>query len=175
MTSPEAPSTPQYTIRQLDQPGDLAWVLLTHKIFSDSFEDSRTYERLVAHAIEGYASVEEREREGAWIAELNGRRVGCIFCMPGEEGEAALLRLLIVTPDAQRLGIGRALVDTGVDFAQTRKATHVEVWSAREFTAAAGFLQSAGFSLLSQEIDPRFERDVVGQRWARPLEAFSTR
>ncbi len=175
MTSPEAPSAPQHSIRQLDQPGDLAWVLLTHKVFSDSFEDGRTYERLVAHAIEGYAAGEEREREGAWIAELDGRRVGCIFCMPGEDGEAALLRLLIVTPDARRLGIGRALVDTGIDFARRRNAPSVEVWSAREFTAAAGFLQSAGFSLLSQELDPRFERDVVGQRWARPLEAFSTR
>ncbi|MBF4459195.1 GNAT family N-acetyltransferase [Pseudoclavibacter sp. VKM Ac-2867] len=175
MTSPEASSAPQHSIRQLDQPGDLAWVLLAHKVFSDSFEDGRTYERLVAHAIEGYADGEEREREGAWIAELDGRRVGSIFCMAGEDGEAALLRLLIVTPDARRRGVGRALVDTGIDFARRRNASRVEVWSARDFTAAAGFLQSAGFSLLSQELDPRFERDVVGQRWARPLEAFSTR
>jgi len=36
-----------------------------------------------------------------WIAELDGERVGCVFCTAGDAADTAQLRLLLVEPSAR--------------------------------------------------------------------------
>ena len=59
-----------------------------------------------------------RRREAAWIAELDGERVGCVFCTASDAPDTAQLRLLLVEPQARGAGVGTRLVDECLRFAR---------------------------------------------------------
>jgi hypothetical protein len=49
-----------------------------------------TFEALVARIVADYASDHDPTREAAWIAEADGQRVGCIFCVAADDNTAQL-------------------------------------------------------------------------------------
>ena len=51
----------------------------------------------MARIVGDFAAVEPGPRQRGWIATVDGRRAGCVFLMPGDEG-VARLRLLLVEP-----------------------------------------------------------------------------
>ena len=80
---------PQVTIRALDRPGDLGWVVMAHgEVYAAEFGWDGTFEALVARIVADYAGAHDPQREAAWIAELDGRRVGCVFCVAADETTA---------------------------------------------------------------------------------------
>ncbi|MGH3358257.1 MAG: GNAT family N-acetyltransferase, partial [Nocardioidaceae bacterium] len=101
----------QVTVRPLDRPGDLGWVVLAHgEIYAEQFGWDTSFERLVAGIVGDFAANDRPERspgaQAGWIAEVDGERAGCIMCTPGDELATALLRVLLVTPKARGLGAG---------------------------------------------------------------------
>ena len=111
---------PSRCIRVLGEPGDLGWVVMAHgELYAQEYGWNGELETLTCEIVGGYARRADRDREAAWIAELDGERVGCVFCVadPGEAG-VALLRILLVAPPARRLGLGGALVDRAIEFAR---------------------------------------------------------
>src|SRR3954454_6721387 len=85
-------------IRPLDQPGDLGWVVQAHgEIYAREFGWDTTFEALVARIVADWATERDASREAAWIAELDGDRVGCVFCVTEDE-DTARLRILLVDP-----------------------------------------------------------------------------
>lgn len=73
----------------------------------------------------------------SYVAELNGAVVGFLVLLPLAPDEAEVLNIA-VSPDFQRRGIGRALLDQAA-----ARTLHLEV---RESNAAArAFYQSLGF------------------------------
>src|SRR5437868_9077870 len=91
----------QTVIRRVGRPGDLGWVVMAHgEVYAEEFGWDSSFKALVARIVADYAAGRNAAREAAWIAELDGRRVGCIFCVrdPGHPG-TALLRILLVHPD----------------------------------------------------------------------------
>ena len=98
-------------IRDLSAPGDLGWVVMAHgEHYAAEFGWDASFEALVARIVADYAADHEHGREGAWIAEHAGKRVGCVLCVRKDD-ETAQLRILLVTPEARGLGLGRRLVD----------------------------------------------------------------
>ena len=69
----------------------------------------RDFEALVARIVADYASADDGG-QAAWVAELDGRRVGCCFCVRGD-ADTAVLRLLLVEPAARGHRLGTRLVD----------------------------------------------------------------
>lgn len=73
-------------IRPLGRPGDLGWVVASHgEVYADEFGWDPTFEALVARIVADYANDHDDARESAWIAELDGERVGCVFLVSGGE------------------------------------------------------------------------------------------
>src|ERR1700759_5204534 len=102
--------------RNLGLPGDLGWVVMAHgELYATEFGWDTTFEALVARIVADYAAGHDPERERAWIAELDGRRAGCVFCVDAGGG-VAKLRVLLVALAARGHGLGGRLVDTCVDF-----------------------------------------------------------
>lgn len=170
-------STAAVTIRRLGQPGDLGWVVQIHgELYAGEYGWDTSFEELVARIVADFAAAKDRQRQAAWIAELDGRRVGCVFCVAGDQGatdervaDTAQLRILIVTPEARGHRIGGRLVDSCLQFARDAGYSRITLWTNDVLTAARRIYQAAGFELMSEERHRSFGKDLIGQNWALDL------
>ena len=150
-------------IRQLGQPGDLGWVVLAHgELYAAEFGWDASFEALVTRIVADFAEGHDAARERAWIADLDGRRVGCIFCVAGDEPGTAKLRILLVHPDARGHGVGSRLVDTSVAFAREAGYARVRLWTNDVLAVARRIYLAAGFRLVGEEPHHSFGADLVG-------------
>ena len=157
-------------IRELGQPGDLGWVVLAHgEQYAAEFGWDATFEALVARIVADFGAGHDAERERAWIAELDGRRVGCVFCVAGDEPGTAKLRILLVHPDARGHGVGTRLVDACVAFARDAGYARVRLWTNDVLAAARRIYLAAGFRLVGEEKHHSFGVDLVGQDYELEL------
>ncbi len=157
-------------IRRLEQPGDLGWVVQAHgEIYAKEYGWDITFEALVARIVADYANDHDPAREAAWIAEVDGKRAGCVVCVAGDDAATAKLRILLVDPAARGHGVGTRLVDTCLDFAREAGYGRIALWTNDVLTSARKIYQSRGFGLLEEEPHHSFGHDLVGQYWARDL------
>jgi GNAT superfamily N-acetyltransferase len=168
-------SIDEITIRRLGQPGDLGWVVMAHgEVYADEFGWDCSFEELVLQIVADYASDRDRRQRAAWIAELDGRRVGCIFCVADPERDAtAKLRILLVHPDGRGRGLGGRLVDTALLFAREAGYERVRLWTNDPLIAARRVYLKRGFSLLEEKPHHSFGVDLVGQVYELELAAGS--
>ncbi|HEX5295239.1 MAG TPA: GNAT family N-acetyltransferase [Streptosporangiaceae bacterium] len=156
-------------IRELGQPGDLGWVVMAHgEIYAAEFGWDTSFEALVARIVADYAAGREPGREAAWVAEVGGRRAGCVFCVAGDE-QTAKLRILLVDPAARGHGLGRRLVATCLDFARRAGYARVELWTNDVLAAARRVYLEHGFTLTAAEPHHSFGADLVGQTYELDL------
>ena len=152
-------------IRELDQPGDLGWVVAAHgEFYAREFGWDTTFEALVAGIVADYARAHDPAREAAWIAELEGRRVGCVFCVAADD-RTAQLRILLVDPAARGHGLGGRLVDTCVGFARTHGYQRMVLWTNDPLVSARAIYLSRGFRLVDEQSHRSFGVDLVGQNY----------
>lgn len=157
-------------IRPLGRPGDLGWVVQAHgELYAEQFGWDGTFEALVARIVADYAEKHDPQREAAWIAEADGERAGCVFCVAGAEPDTAQLRILLVDPAARGLGVGAALVDECVRFATDAGYRRITLWTNDVLRSARRIYQAAGFELVDSEPHRSFGQDLVGQTWSRDL------
>jgi GNAT superfamily N-acetyltransferase len=156
-------------IRPLGRPGDLGWVVMAHgEIYAAEFGWDSTFEALVAQIVGDYAAGHDHAREAAWIAEIDGRRSGCVFCVAGEdtggnETRTAKLRILLVRPDARGHGLGGRLVDTCLEFARHAGYQRIRLWTNDPLVVARRIYLDRGFVLIEEEPHHSFGVDLVGQ------------
>jgi ribosomal protein S18 acetylase RimI-like enzyme len=62
------------------------------------------------------------------------------------EGQEAYLEELYVAPDRRGEGLGRELLDAAIQLARERGATHLELNTSEDDTAALALYESAGFT-----------------------------
>jgi GNAT superfamily N-acetyltransferase len=160
-------TTRQPTIRPLGQPGDLGWVIQAHgEVYAAEFGWNTEFEALVARIVADYAADHDPRREAAWIAELDGRRVGCIFLVADrDEAATAKLRILLVHPDGRGRGLGGRLVDTCVAFARRAGYERIRLWTNDPLTAARRIYVTRGFTLTDEEPHHSFGVDLIGQTY----------
>jgi GNAT superfamily N-acetyltransferase len=158
-------------IRRLGQPGDLGWVVMAHgEMYAAEFGWDTSFEALVARIVADYAGDHDPARDAAWIAEVDGRRAGCIFCVAGDD-TTARLRILLVDPAARGHGLGRRLVDTCMEFAREAGYARMELWTNDVLAAARAIYLKCGFTLVAQEQHHSFGADLTGQTYAAGLAA----
>ncbi|MGC9671201.1 GNAT family N-acetyltransferase [Planosporangium sp. 12N6] len=153
----------QIVIRPLGHPGDLGWVVMAHgEMYAAEFGWDTSFEALVARIVADYAADRDPVREAAWIAEVDGRRVGCIFCVAADQATAQL-RILLVDPSARGIRLGGRLVDECVTFARRAGYVRMRLWTNDPLVAARHVYLSRGFALVQEEAHHSFGVDLVGQ------------
>jgi GNAT superfamily N-acetyltransferase len=158
-------------IRPLGQPGDLGWVVMAHgEIYASEFGWDASFEALVARIVADYAADHDPSREAAWVAEVDGRRAGCVFCV-AEDERTAKLRILLVDPSARGTGIGRKLVEHCVTFARDAGYERMTLWTNDPLTSAARLYLAAGFRLVAEQPHHSFGAHLVGQTYDLDLAA----
>lgn len=156
-------STPRAQIRPLGTAGDLGWVVMAHgEIYAAEFGWDTSFEVLVAKIVADYAANHDSAREAAWIAEVDGRRVGCVFCVAADE-VTAQLRILLVDPSARGHRLGGQLVDECISFARKAGYQRMRLWTNHPLAAARQIYLSRGFKLVSEEAHQSFGVDLIGQ------------
>ena len=128
-----------------------------------------TFEALVARIVADFAERRDTRREAAWIAELDGERVGCVFCTAADAADTAQLRLLLVEPSARGAGVGTRLVDECLRFARRSGYRRITLWTNDVLLAARRIYERAGFSCDRREPHHSFGCDLVGEYWSRDL------
>jgi DNA-binding MarR family transcriptional regulator/GNAT superfamily N-acetyltransferase len=142
------------------RPGDLGWVIERNAELY-----AAEYETLVARIVADFAASHDPEREAVWIAELDGERAGCVFCVGDKAPGTARLRLLLVDPAARGHGIGGRLVEECVTFARAAGYTEMVLWTNDILSSARRIYQQAGFELVAEQAHHSFGHELVGQDW----------
>jgi DNA-binding MarR family transcriptional regulator/GNAT superfamily N-acetyltransferase len=152
------------------QPGDLGWVVERHGArYAAEYGWDATFEALVARIVAEFAERRDTQREAAWIAELDGERVGCVFCTAADAEHTAQLRLLLVEPSARGSGVGTRLVDECVRFAKRAGYRRMTLWTNDVLAAARRIYERAAFRCDRRESHHSFGHDLVGEYWSRDL------
>ncbi len=165
------PATARTVVLREPGPGDLGWVVARHgSVYAAEYGWNAEFEGLVARIVADYAAAHDPRREAAWIAELDGEPVGCVFCVARDD-TTAQLRILLVDPAARGLGIGARLVAECLRFATTAGYESMMLWTNDVLTSARRIYEAAGFRLVDEEPHHSFGQDLVGQVWERRLDA----
>lgn len=148
------------------RPGDLGWMVARNAaLYAAEYGFNADYEGLVARIVADFAEDHDPHLERVWIAELDGRPVGCVMCVRDEAPATARLRLLLVEPDARGLGIGDRLVSAVVDFARGVGYRDLVLWTNDVLTSARRLYQRHGFVLTAEKPHRSFGQDLNGQDW----------
>jgi GNAT superfamily N-acetyltransferase len=144
------------------------------EIYASEFGWDSSFEALVAEIVADYAADHDPDREAAWVAEFDGVRAGCVFCVKGDGDDTAKLRILLVDPAARGRHLGRRLVDECIAFARDAGYRRVVLWTNDPLTSAAQIYRAVGFQLTAEEPHHSFGVDLVGQTYELELSpAFS--
>ncbi|KUL25937.1 bifunctional helix-turn-helix transcriptional regulator/GNAT family N-acetyltransferase [Streptomyces regalis] len=147
-------------------PGDLGWIVQRNAaLYAAEYGFNADYEGLVARIVADFAEDHDPHLERVWIAELDGRPVGCVMCVRDEAPATARLRLLLVEPDARGLGIGDRLVRAVIDFARGVGYRDLVLWTNDVLAAAGRLYQRHGFVLVAEKAHRSFGKDLTGQDW----------
>ncbi|GAA4230996.1 DNA-binding MarR family transcriptional regulator/GNAT superfamily N-acetyltransferase [Streptosporangium album] len=158
------PKAEPYVIRP-PRPGDLGWVVHRHGvIYSQEYGWGQDFEALVARIVADYVDKHDPAREAGWIAEVNGERAGCVFCVR-QDDETAQLRMLLVEPSTRGMGIGGRLVEECVRFAAAAGYRRITLWTRDVLTGARRIYGAVGFELVEEQPADGFVEEV----WARDL------
>jgi DNA-binding MarR family transcriptional regulator/GNAT superfamily N-acetyltransferase len=151
-------------------PGDLGWIVQRNAaLYAVEHGFNADYEGLVARIVADFAEDHDPHLERVWIAELDGRPVGCVMCVRDEAPGAARLRLLLVEPDARGLGVGDRLTEAVIGFARGVGYRELLLWTNDILAAARRIYQRHGFVLVAEKPHRSFGKDLIGQDWRLDL------
>ena len=145
--------------------GDIGWVIARHgELYEQEYHWDDKFEGLVAEIAGKFLTNFDPARERCWIAELDGERAGCVFCVK-HTNTVAKLRLLLVEPSARGHSIGTKLVEACVAFARESGYRKMTLWTQSDLHAARRIYQRVGFQLVQESPWHAFGHDLVQQHW----------
>ncbi|MDT0435984.1 MULTISPECIES: bifunctional helix-turn-helix transcriptional regulator/GNAT family N-acetyltransferase [Streptomyces] len=164
------PPRPEDVVLREPRPGDLGWIVQRNAaLYAAEYGFNADYEGLVARIVADFGEDHDPHLERVWIAELDGRPVGCVMCVRDEAPGSARLRLLLVEPEARGLGVGDRLVGAVVGFARGAGYRDVVLWTNDILTAARRLYLRHGFALAAEKPHRSFGKDLNGQDWRLDL------
>src|SRR5262249_50223286 len=125
---PTGASQGSITLQTSLRPGDLGNIVSLHgTLYAREYGFDTTFEAYVAGPLgEFVRSGSERER--LWIAEQDGRLVGCIAIVTAS-AETAQLRWFLVDPSVRGAGLGKRLLQEAIHFSRDSGYRGIILWT----------------------------------------------
>jgi GNAT superfamily N-acetyltransferase len=152
------------------RPGDVGAVVHLHGIlYAREHGFDPTFEAYVAAPLAQFV-IAASARERLWIAERDGRLVGCIAIVASSP-DTAQLRWFLVDPAARGLGLGKRLLREALAFCEAGGYTTVVLWTVSALAAAAHLYRWAGFQKVEEKPGRMWGVDVVEEKYELRLPA----
>lgn len=159
------------------RPGDMGWVVSRHgALYAQEFGWDWRFEALVARIAADFVDRFDAAREACWIAEREGRPLGCVFLVQARHESSgapdpgvAQLRLLLLEPEARGLGLGQRLVEVCHAFARRAGYRRIRLWTNQVLLAARAIYVKAGYRRVASEAHESFGHQLVGETWEMDL------
>jgi GNAT superfamily N-acetyltransferase len=154
--------------------GDVDAIVELHRaIHSQECGFDETFADYVAAPLREFAAA-RNERERIWIAERDGRIVGCIAIVAAsqhaEQLHTAQLRWFLVTPEERGGGLGGWLLNTAIAFCRQCGYGEIMLWTEARLAAAARLYERAGFRKVEEKLGRNWGTDVCEQKYVLVLE-----
>jgi len=138
------------------QPGDLGWIFQVHgELYVRDGDYEPIFETYVAKGLPPFLQRFDAAKDGLWIAEVGGQRVGAIAIQHDPERPGwAQLRWYFVLPDARGTGLGARLLDAALRFCRDAGYAGIFLWTMSDLAAARHLYERAGFRLVEEADAP---------------------
>jgi GNAT superfamily N-acetyltransferase len=122
------------------------------------------FEAKVAAELSEFLGRYDGQRDGMWLATVNGRVEGAIV-IDGihARGAGAHLRWFILSEGLRGRGIGRLLIGKAVDFCRRKDYSNVYLWTFEGLNAARRLYEQAGFELVREQRGVQWGTEVTEQ------------
>jgi GNAT superfamily N-acetyltransferase len=152
------------TLRTEIRPGDLGEIVRLHGVvYAKEHGFGPTFEAYVAEPLARFAILGS-PRERLWIAERDGRIVGCVAIVAASP-EVAQLRWFLVDPSARGHGLGTRLLDATIAFSRDRGYRSIVLWTVSALADAARLYRAKGFALTEEKRGRQWGVDVIEQKY----------
>lgn len=150
---------PQISIRDHYTAGDIEHIIERHrKIYETEYRFNGEFGDYVALSLGG-------GMECMWIAEQNGKFLGCIGLVKVNE-DTAQLRWLLVEPEARGSGLGKDLMDRFLEYCKTKDYKRVMLWTVNKLPSARALYERFGFILTEEKPEASlWGQRLAEQRW----------
>lgn len=157
-------------LRSEIRPGDIGAVVALHGIvYAKEYGFDPTFEAYVAGPL-GEFVLRASPRERIWLAEREGRLVGCIAIVAAS-AEVAQLRWFLVAPNARGAGLGGRLIAEAVAFSHEAGYERIILWTVSALVDAARLYRAAGFERVESAPAARWGVAVVEEKYELALTA----
>lgn len=152
------------------QAGDLGWVVEKHgELYGKEHGWNLYFEGLCAEIVADFAKQHDPSLERCWIALMDSVRIGCVFIVKGSDSQTAKLRLLLLTPDARGLGLGKRLMEECLTFARQAGYKRMELWTNNTLLTARSMYKQLGFHLVATDPHTNFGPPLISETWIKDL------
>lgn len=135
-----------YTIRPYAR-GEEGYVADAHKrVYAEEYRWGDAFIAYAQNVALSFAKREPNDREALWVAEADGKLIGCVMLCQTNEPSTGQLRLFLVEKAYRRVGVGKALLDALLTKAREVGYQTLILWTASPLTEAIRRYEKMGFS-----------------------------
>ncbi len=154
----------QILIRDTITTEDITQIIARHRIvYEEEYNFDGSFGDYVAETLVGTI-------EHLWIAESDGKFIGCIGLVETNE-QTAQLRWLLIEPEVRGRGIAKVLMQKFLDYCKVKKYENIFLWTVNKLAAARIVYERLGFQLTEQKPEELlWGQLLIEQRWDLSLE-----
>ncbi|WP_374381418.1 GNAT family N-acetyltransferase [Dongia sp.] len=149
-------------------PGVIADILGAHaRYYAQAWSFGKKFEAKVAADLAGFIINTNADRDLLLTAKRPDERFLGSIVIDGSDhaGRGAHLRWFIVTPEAQRTGLGKQLLDRAIGFCREREYRHIYLYTFAGLDSARRLYEQAGFKLAEEQEANTWGRMMREQRF----------
>lgn len=146
---------------------DIDYIIKGHReLYNDEYGFSGEFANYVEKYVFEFNKSHDESRENIWIAECNGKQVGVIAVVRGDNDYTAQLRWFLIEPEMRGKGLGHKLVKVAIEFCHEKDYKQIFLWTVNILKAARHIYDSHGFKLTEKVENTQWtDKKIIEEKW----------